>query len=140
MLRSLQFPYPTNIISLFSFSMVFSKISSSFKISCLYLGGRYQASTKKKVNKNLYPMISLSQTNMVTLQREFFCASSVRGYHRYFKETAVCIGDILFCDKEEDNNHDEYAVAVKTDCEIVGHVHFELSELFYEFLKDNHPI
>ena len=59
--------------------------------------------------------------------------SSVRRYHTYFKETAVCIGD-----KEEDNNHDKYAIAVKTgDCGIFGHVPFELSELFYEFLKDN---
>ena len=77
----------------------------------------------------------------MALQREFFCALSLRGYHAYFKETAVCIGDILFCEKEEDNIHDEYAIVVKTgDGSVVGHVPLELSELFHGFLEENGEI
>ena len=66
-----------------------------------------------------------------------FGESSIRGYHAYFKDTTVCIGDILFCETESDNNFDKYAVAVKTDNgELVGHVQIELSKIFTDFLKD----
>ena len=68
---------------------------------------------------------------------QFFGEASIQGYHAYFKDTTVCIGDILFSETESDNNFDKYAVAVKTDNdELVGHVPIELSKIFTDFLKD----
>ena len=68
---------------------------------------------------------------------QFFGEASIRGYHAYFKDTTICIGDILFCETESDNNFDKYAVAVKTDNgELVGHVPIEHSKVFTDFLKD----
>ena len=67
-------------------------------------------------------------------QYEFFCESSIRGYHAYFKEITICIGDILFCEIGKDNEH---AVVVKSqDGGIAGHVPVELSEIFHKFLED----
>ena len=69
-------------------------------------------------------------------QYEFFCESSVRGYHAYFKEITICIGDILFCEIEKDNEHDEHAVVVKSqNGGIAGHVPVELSEISTNFWK-----
>ena len=39
--------------------------------------------------------------------------ASVRGYHAYFEDTTVCIGEVLVCEIEEDNKHDKYAVAAR---------------------------
>ena len=70
-------------------------------------------------------------------QYEFFCESSIRGYHAYFKEITFCIGDILFCEIEKDNEHDEHAVVVKSqDGGIAGHGPVEPSEIFHKFLED----
>ena len=62
-------------------------------------------------------------------QYEFFCESSIRGYHAYFKEITICIGDILFCEIQKDNvvlvnEHDEDAVVVKSQH---GGIAFQLS-------------
>lgn len=68
---------------------------------------------------------------------EVYVESSIRGYHAYFKAVTVCVGEIMMCEIERDNDHDKYAVAVKNqDGEMVGHVPIELSKLFYKFLDD----
>ena len=68
---------------------------------------------------------------------QFFGEASIRGYHAYFKDTTVCIGDNLFCETASDNNFDKNAVALKTDNgELVGHVQIKLSKIFTDFLLD----
>ena len=57
-----------HIISLFSFSMVLSKVSSVFKVSCSYFGGRYQASTRKD-------LLNLCFTSMHNISRLSVCKS-----------------------------------------------------------------
>ena len=54
---------------------------------------------------------------------EVFVESSVRGYHAYFKNSAVCVRDLMMCEIEENNEHDKYAVAVKDESgQIVGQI------------------
>ena len=68
---------------------------------------------------------------------EVFIESSVRGYHAYFVDASVAIGEVLTCEREIDNVHDKYAIAVKNeDQALVGHVPMELSKIFSRFLRD----
>ena len=63
---------------------------------------------------------------------EMYVEVTVRGYHAYLDSVSVRIGEILTCERELDNPHDKYAVAVKTqDGKLVGHVPKELSRLFH---------
>ena len=71
---------------------------------------------------------------LMATQMQFFGEAIM---HTSFKDTTVCIGGILFCETENDNNFDKFAVAVKTDNgELVGHVPTELSINFADLLKD----
>ena len=45
---------------------------------------------------------------------ELYLEASTRGYHAYFKDATVYIGEILFCEQEPDNQHSKYAVNMKT--------------------------
>lgn len=68
---------------------------------------------------------------------EVFVESSVRGYHAYFKDSTVCVGELMRCEIEENNVHDKYAVAVNNESgQIVGHVPIEISKLIYKFICD----
>ena len=68
---------------------------------------------------------------------ELYLEASTRGYHAYFKDATVYIGEILFCELEPDNQHSKYAVVVKNeDDSIVGHVPAELSKIFNKFLSE----
>eukprot|EP00795_Rhopilema_esculentum_P014973 gene14972-6127_t len=70
-------------------------------------------------------------------EMQFFAESIMRGYHVYYKDVEVFIGKILFCEVENDNEFDDYAVALKTeDGELAGHVPIELSKVFTEFLQN----
>ena len=54
---------------------------------------------------------------------EVFIKSSVRGYHAYFVDAFVTIGEVLACEREDNNAHDKYAIAVKNEAQLlVGHV------------------
>lgn len=46
-------------------------------------------------------------------EHEMFIEASVHGYHAYFKDATVCIGEVLVCEIEGDNKHDKYAVAAR---------------------------
>lgn len=71
------------------------------------------------------------------MAHEMFVESSIRGYHAYFKNSTVCIGEVMECELEMDNDYDACAVVVKKESgEIVGHVPIELSKIFYKFLTD----
>lgn len=68
---------------------------------------------------------------------ELYLQASTRGYHAYFKDATVYIGEILFCELKPDNQHSKYAVVVKNeDDSIVGHVPAELSKIFNKFLSE----
>jgi len=67
---------------------------------------------------------------------EFYVQASMRGYHAYFMDATVFIGEVLDCEIEPDNDHDKYAVAVKNnDGVLVGHIPIELSKIFHKFLS-----
>jgi len=54
---------------------------------------------------------------------EFYVQASVRGYHAYFVDATVYIGEVMDCEMEPENDHDRYAVAVRNkDEKIAGHV------------------
>ena len=70
-------------------------------------------------------------------EHEVFIESSVRGYHVYFVNASVAIGKVLTCERDHDNVHDKYAIAVKDEDQTwVGHVPIELSKIFSRFLQD----
>lgn len=69
---------------------------------------------------------------------EVFIEASGRGYHAHFKDVTVVIGEVLRCEREPGNVHDEYPVAVKNeDGKVVGHVPIELSKVFCRFIRDS---
>ena len=62
---------------------------------------------------------------------EVFIEASVRGYHAYFKDATVVIGEVLMCERELDNAYDKYAVAVNDEQgKFVRHVAIELLKVF----------
>ena len=48
--------------------------------------------------------------------------SCVRGYHVYYCIWEAAVGDQLNCERELDNVKDRYAVAVKKDGTVIGHL------------------
>ena len=44
---------------------------------------------------------------------QVFIKSSVRGYHAYFVDASVTIGEVLACEREDSNAHDKYAIDVQ---------------------------
>lgn len=67
----------------------------------------------------------------------YLMRSSVRGYHAYFKDATVFIGEVLPCERELNNVHDKYAIVVKNgDDKTVGHVPIELSKVVNKFIRD----
>lgn len=70
-------------------------------------------------------------------EHEVFIESSVRGYHAYFVNASVAIVEVLTCERDHDNVHDKYAIAVKNeDQTLVDHVPIELSKIFCRYLRD----
>ena len=59
----------------------------------------------------------------------------IRGHHVYKEIWTPSIGEVLQCEKEEGNSHDLYAVAVKKQDSIVGHVPRNISTLCHLFLS-----
>ena len=68
---------------------------------------------------------------------EVFIKSSVRRYHAYFVDASVTIGEVLACERVDNNALGKYAIAVKNEAQLlVGHVPRELSKIFSRFLAD----
>ena len=52
-----------------------------------------------------------------------------------FVNASVAIGGLFTCERDHDNMHDKYAIAVKNeDQTLVGHVPIELSKIFSHFM------
>ena len=61
--------------------------------------------------------------------------SVVRGHHIYQKSWTPVIGEVLTVEREENNPHDDHAVAVMKNGNIVGHVPRSISRVSWFFLK-----
>ena len=61
--------------------------------------------------------------------------SCVRGYHVYRTIWDAAIGEDLVCEREPTNEHDRYAVAVKKDGIIIGHLPRDISKPCSLFLR-----
>ena len=59
----------------------------------------------------------------------------IRGHHGYKEVWTPIIGEVLQCEKEEENSHDLYTVAVKKLDSIVGHVPHTISTLCHLFMS-----
>ena len=61
--------------------------------------------------------------------------SYIRGFHAYKQKWDPVLGRRYSCTADEKNEHDEYAVAVVKDDEVVGHISLRLSKIMSMFLK-----
>ena len=66
---------------------------------------------------------------------EFERPCCIRGYHVYQEVWVAAVGEELVCEREPDNSHDRYAVAVKRTGIIIGHLPRKLSKLCSLFLR-----
>ena len=65
---------------------------------------------------------------------KYFERNCVRGYHIYKELWAATVGEALVCERKPKNASDLYAVAVKNEGTIIGHLPRKLSRvcsLFY---------
>lgn len=67
---------------------------------------------------------------------EYEFESVVRGYHIYQRIWGALVGEILYCAREVDNPTDRFAVCIKRDEIIVGHVPRKFSALCSVFLRN----
>ena len=68
--------------------------------------------------------------------KRYFFNSFVRGYHAYIDSWDPKVGhENLELMPEEDNEHDDFAVAIKFEDRIVGHVPKNLSKIMNRFTK-----
>ena len=70
----------------------------------------------------------------------FTVESCVRGYHIYKDIWDATIGEELQCARESDNSNDRYAVAVRKNDAVVGHVPRTISRVCALFLERNGAI
>ena len=81
--------------------------------------------------------INYKQARAMADEYEVFIEASVRGYHAYFKDATVVIGEVM-CERELDSAYDKYAVAVNNEQgKVVGHVPIELSKVFARFIRNS---
>ena len=62
-------------------------------------------------------------------------SSCVRGYHVYRTIWDAAIGEDLMCEREPSNEHDRYAVAIKKDGVVIGHLPRKISRSCSLFLR-----
>ena len=62
-------------------------------------------------------------------------SSCIRGYHVYQSVWSPIIGEVLGCHRECTNALDRYAICVKKDNEIVGHLPKEISTVCSLFIR-----
>ena len=66
---------------------------------------------------------------------EYEGACCVRGYHIYREIWAAAVGEVLVCEREQRNAADRYAVAVKKDGTVIGHLPRKVSRVCSLFLR-----
>ncbi len=75
------------------------------------------------------------ESKKIKIDDAFQFSSWITGYYNYRHRWTPYIDEVLNCEHEEDNNYDEYAIAVMKDGMIVGHVPKTISKQFYNLLK-----
>ena len=63
----------------------------------------------------------------LSARSSFTRVAMVRGYHIYNSIWEAYIGEELLCQRDEENRHDLYAVAVLKSTTVVGHLRLVLS-------------
>ena len=66
---------------------------------------------------------------------EYHVPFYIHGHHVYHKIWSPVIGEKLFCEREPGNRCDNYAVAVKKNTNIVGHLPRKISKMSSLFLR-----
>ena len=66
---------------------------------------------------------------------EYEIESCVRGYHVYKDVWTADIGELLVCERDQNNVEDRYAVSVKKDGNVVGHLPKKISRVCSIFLR-----
>ena len=61
--------------------------------------------------------------------------SCIRGYHVYKGIWNAAIGEVLVCEREPHNVEDRYAIAVKKDETVIGHLPRNLSRVCSLFVR-----
>ena len=59
----------------------------------------------------------------------------IRGFHVYKDVWDAVVGEELECERERRNNYDRYAVAVKRNGDVVGHLPRKFSRICALFIK-----
>ena len=59
----------------------------------------------------------------------------VHGYHVYRRIWSSAVEEILYCEREPTNSQDRYAVAVKKDETVIGHLPRKVSRVCSLFLR-----
>ena len=72
---------------------------------------------------------------MTEAVHSFTREAMVRGYHIYNSIWEAYIGEELSCQRDEDNEHDPYAVAVLKSATVVGHLPRKVSTLCSLFIR-----
>ena len=71
---------------------------------------------------------------------EFERPCCIRGYHVCHEIWTAAVGEELVCEREPDNSHNRYAVAVKRMGIIIGHLPRKLSKQCLLFLRQGGSI
>ena len=66
--------------------------------------------------------------------------SCVRGYHVYKENWTAGIGEVLSCARDRSNREDPYAVAIKKEGSVVGHVPRAISCVCTIFIRKHGTI
>ena len=74
----------------------------------------------------------------VIVTRNFEMVSYVKGYHVYKTLWNPLIGEFLSCERGPDNPMDKYAVCVKKENKIVGHLPLGKYFIFLEQMNSAH--
>ena len=71
---------------------------------------------------------------MAALLVEHSLGSVIRGHHIYKATWLPYVGETLLVEREEGNVHDSYAVSIKKDDSVVGHVPREILRICWHFI------
>ena len=69
------------------------------------------------------------------MEAEYEIPSCIRGYHIYKNVWVSVVGEVLECERQQQNDKDRYAVAVKKDRTIIGHLPRKISRVCLLFLR-----
>lgn len=84
------------------------------------------------IERRSSPGVEITDAIMEELLERRCC---VRGYHVYKEVWAAAVGEVLICQREPENASDRYAVAVKREGTIVGHLPRKMTRVCSLFIR-----